>query len=418
MTISLKRNVFSLTLLAVFIAAFPVAAQYAGIPGDTPPIPDSYQLDVSITQPSSSAFIIPGITAEEAERMENPDEDEIIYRRHGVTIARIGFENQYDFAYLFTGEWGLNYEKFDNAVCISHVSPSGKCFAVGGDGTGAGRGSVYVIDLETGVKYCTTPSSVWGCSDWIEGDYLLIESVGRSDSIIDMWRNDDIGNMPWINYSYLTEAEGCSNNFVLYHGGSCWMILPEDMYYNYSSRGIPGLYENGIFFDVVASPNVIPYLAGIDSVRSSFSEWIDSAGGYDDAFPIFDFRVYVDTRTNSVSDIRQMTPGMVVEGYLSAMKAGNFNRMQQYLTQSEWSSITDEQREEIENVLWLFSGIEYRICEVSEDGDHASVTSEYSFLGQSEEIRFILVKEQNRWLINAMNIYDLNEFSRTVQEPQ
>ena len=102
----------------------------------------------------------------------------------------------------------------------------------------------------------------------------------------------------------MTEAEGRSNNFVLYHGGSSWMILPEDRYYNYSSRGIPGLYENGIFFDVVASPNVIPSLAGIGSAGSTFSEWIDSAGGYEAAFPEFDFRVYVDTSTNSVSNIR------------------------------------------------------------------------------------------------------------------
>ena len=119
--------------------------------------------------------------------------------------------------------------------------------------------------------------------------------------------------MPWINYSYLTEAEGCSNNFVLYHGGSSWMILPEDRYYNYSSRGIPVSYENGIFFDVMASPNVIPSLAGIDSARSNFSRWIDSAGGYDAAFPRFDFRVYVNTCTNSVSDIRQMTSDTVTE---------------------------------------------------------------------------------------------------------
>jgi hypothetical protein len=304
MAVLFKRHIFLLTLLAVLITACPAAAQYAGIPGDIPPIPDSYRLDVSIAQPFSSASSIPGITDEEARRMENPDEDKIIYRRDGVTVACLDPEYQYDITYVFEGEWGLNYEIFDWAVCISQISPSGRYYAVGCDGTGASRGPVYVIDLETGLKYCTTPSGIWGCSDWIEGDYLLIESVGRSDSVIDMWRHGDIGNMPWINDSYLTEAEGCSNNFVLYHGGSSWMILPEDRYYNYSARGIPGLYENGIFFDVVASPNIIPSLAGIGSEGSKFSEWIDSAGGYDAAFPRFDFRVYVDTRTNSISDIR------------------------------------------------------------------------------------------------------------------
>ena len=82
------------------------------------------------------------------------------------------------------------------------------------------------------------------------------------------------------------------------------MILPEDRYYNYRIVGVPGSYENGIFFDVAASPNVIPFLAGIES-SSGFSDWIESQGGYQAVFPEFDFRAYVDTRTNSVSDIRQ-----------------------------------------------------------------------------------------------------------------
>ena len=178
---------------------------------------------------------------------------------------------------------------------------------MGADGTSNNRGPVYVIDLQTGVKYCTIPSSVWGCSDWIEGDYLLIESSGYSASNIEMWMNDDLENMTWINYSYMTSAEGCSNDFVLNHGGSSWMILPEDRYYNYRSSGETGLYENGIFFDVIASPNVIPSLAGIEQ-RGDFREWINSAGGYEEAFPEFDFRVYVNTSTNSVSDIRPIDP--------------------------------------------------------------------------------------------------------------
>jgi|GEM_PF-2570370 len=303
MKASLKKNMFPMILLAVFIVVFPAAAQYARVPGDIPPIPDSYLLDIDVTPPFPAAFSIPGITGMEAKRMENPGGDEILYMHDEVTIACLEFlERRYDLAYVFAGEWGMNYEVFDNAVCISQLSPSGRYFAVGGDGTGTSRGPVYVFDLETGVKYCTTTSSIWGCSDWIEGDYLLIESIGGSDSVIDMWRHGNIEDMPWINYSYLTEAEGCSNNFVLYHGGSSWMILPEDRYYNYSSRGIPVSYENGIFFDVAASPNIIPSLAGIER-GSDFSDWIESSGGYDAAFPIFDFRVYVDTGTNSVSDI-------------------------------------------------------------------------------------------------------------------
>jgi hypothetical protein len=114
---SLKRNAFSLILITVLIMAIPAGAQYAGTPGDVPPIPDSYRLDVSITQPFPSAFRIPGIIGKEAE---------ILYRNNGVTIARLGQECQYDITYFFEGEWGLNYEIFDWAVCISQLSPSGR----------------------------------------------------------------------------------------------------------------------------------------------------------------------------------------------------------------------------------------------------------------------------------------------------
>lgn len=295
-------------LLAVLMAAFPAAAQYAGIPGDIPPIPDSYRLNVVITLPFASAFSIPGITGIEVKRIENYHKDEIIYRCDGISIACLEYcERQFDLAYVFAGEWGLNYEVFDNAVCISQLSPSGRYYAVGGDGTGTSRGSVYVFDLETGVKYCTTPSSIWNCSDWIEGDYLLIESSGYSASNIEKWMNDDIENIPWLNMSYMTEAQGSSNNLVLYHGDSSWMILPEDRYYNYRCNGESGVYENGIFFDVIASPNVIPSLAGIEH-RSDFREWIDSSGGFDEVFPNFNFSIFVDTSINSISDMQRIDP--------------------------------------------------------------------------------------------------------------
>lgn len=310
MVISQKRTVLFPALLAVLMAAFPAAAQYAGVPGDIPPVPDSYRLDVVVTPPCSSVFSIPDITGIEVKLIENSAMDEIIYKRDGVTITRIeNPEDQCDFAYLFTGEWGLNYQEFFNAVCISQLSPSGRYYAVGGDGTGTSRGPIYVIDLETGMKYCTTTSSVWDCSDWIEGDYLLIECAGRSESALDMWRQGDIENIPWLNISWMTEAQGSSNNIVLYHDGSSWMILPEDRYYNYRNSGESGLYENGIFFDVAASPNVIPSIAGIRST-SDFYEWIDSVGRSDTGFLNFDFRIYVDTSTNSVSDIVQIDPAM------------------------------------------------------------------------------------------------------------
>lgn len=407
MAVLLKRNLFSLTLLAVLAAAFPVAAQYAGTPGDIPPISDSYQLDVGITQPCSSAFSISGITDEEAQRMENPGEDEIIYRCDGVTIARLEyFEKQYDLEYVFAGEWGLNYERIDNEASISQLSPSGRYYAIGADGTGTNRGPVYVIDLETGVKYCTTPSSIWHCSDWVEGDYLLIVSSGYSASNIEKWMNDDLANIPWLNTDYMTEAQGSSNNFVLYHGGSSRMILPEDRYYSYSTRGIPGSYENGIFFDVAASANVIPSLAGIE-YRSDFREWIDSTG-YDNAFPNSYFRVYVDTGVNSVSNILQMDPGMVVEGYLNAMKGGNIYGMLDYLslTWTQRNVITTEDRETVENMLLLFSALEYWNCEVSQDGDRADVACELILPGYRAANRFTLVNYNGRWWIDDWKFDD------------
>jgi len=54
------------------LAVSPAAAQYAGIPGDPPPVPDAYILDVEVTQPYESTLSIPGITDEDAEHMENP----------------------------------------------------------------------------------------------------------------------------------------------------------------------------------------------------------------------------------------------------------------------------------------------------------------------------------------------------------
>jgi len=287
----------------LFISALQSRAQYAGVPGTPPPLPDSSELDVAVSPPFESAFGIPGITDERAGRLENPDEDEIIYRGNGVTIARFGVEYQgEDITYIFTGDWGLNIVDCVHCASVSQLSPSGKYYAVGADGTGTSRGPVFVIDLETGEKYCTTPSDVWDCSNWIEGDYLLIESCGGSDSLADMWRHDELISMPWINYSYMTESEGRSSNIVLYHDGTSLMILPEDRYYNYRMTGIPDVFENGITFDVTASPNVVPSLIGLDT-RSDFTELVDSLG-YETVFPVFDFSVYVDTQTGSVTNIR------------------------------------------------------------------------------------------------------------------
>jgi hypothetical protein len=157
---------------------------------------------------------------------------------------------------------------------VNQISPSGRYYAVGADGTSTLRGAVYVVDLETGERHCTTSTGIWDCSDWIGGDCLLIESAGNSTSDMEKYMRGDIAGMSWINQSYRTDAEGRSHDIVLYHGGSSWMILPEDRYYHYRVRGVPGSFENGIFFDVTASPNIIPAIAGFDC-SDDFDNWID-----------------------------------------------------------------------------------------------------------------------------------------------
>ena len=201
---------------------------------------------------------------------------------------------------LYAGQLGFSYNIIENMASMYQISPSGRYFAIGADGTGTWRGSVDLVDLETCVKYrySISHSGVGFCSDWIQGDFLLMESIGQRPEALENWSG--IENQPWINYSYRTDAEGSARDIVLMHGNRAWMILPEDRYYNYRMNNSYGLYENGIFFDVTASPNVIPSLAGIESDHD-FSEWIDSMGGQNEAFPRFDFRVYVDTLNMSVS---------------------------------------------------------------------------------------------------------------------
>ncbi len=205
---------------------------------------------------------------------------------------------QQDCIFLFAGTQGFSYEVVFNVASVCEISPSGEYFAVGADGTGVSRGPVYVVDTETCVKYrYDLPGTGVGATfNWFDDDFFLVQSVGPRPVLEDWY----LGNQPWINYSYMTEAEGAPENVVLIHGNRAWMILPEDRCYNYRMSSNYGVCEEGILFDVVASPNVIPSLAGIESY-SDFSEWIDSTGGQSAAFPQFEFLIDVDTRNMSVS---------------------------------------------------------------------------------------------------------------------
>lgn len=209
-----------------------------------------------------------------------------------------------DSQFIFAGRSGFSCRSVVNLASVHSISPSGRYFAIGADGTGTWRGGVDLVDLETCVKYrySVPHSGVGSCSDWINGDYLLIENLGPKPV-------DDpqagVEDQPWINFSYRTDADGARRDVVLMHGTSAWLILPEEEYYNYRLRNSCGLYTRGVYFDVTASPNIIPSLAGIESYNG-FTAWIDSMGGRMEAFPEFDFRVYVDTRNMRVNFRRIM----------------------------------------------------------------------------------------------------------------
>ena len=215
-----------------------------------------------------------------------------------VTSDHEEMYRQQDCIFLFAGTQGFSYEVVFNEACAHELSPSGKYFAVGADGTGTIRGPVFLVDTETCVKYrYDIPGAGTGYnSNWFGDDFLLVQSIDPSP-MLESW---SLGNQPWINYSYMTEAEGAPKSVVLIHGNRAWMILREDRCYNYRMSNEYGAYENGIYFHVTASPNVIPSLAGIESF-SDFSQWIDSMGGQSVAFPQFEFRIDVDTRNMSVS---------------------------------------------------------------------------------------------------------------------
>jgi hypothetical protein len=399
MSVHSGMHTFSFVLLLVLFSSVPAAAQYAGVPGEIPPLPVSVQLDVEASQPYQSLSVLSGLSDEEAEHLENPNQEDILLSENGLTIARVESENGCIF--VFRSDWGFNFCECDNVATVSQLSPTGRYYAVGADGTSTRGGPVYVFDLDTGVKYQTTASDVWDCSGWTEKDFLLIESSGYSSANIENWQAGNIESIPWINPSYMTEAEGSSRDIVLYHGGRSWMILPEDRYYSYMSRGTPGFSEQGFFFDVVASPNVLPQQAGIHSAVE-FQDWIEQMGGYFPAFPEYDFRVFVDTLTNSVMEIVPMEPAMVVEGFLCAMRAGDLNGMLDYVTHEQRGLITDSQREDVESSMDLFSGLEYSIREISINGEEAIIDCTIYLPGYTSDSSFRLLRIYGRWLIDAL----------------
>lgn len=302
------KTVNSAVICVLLVSAVfsPLHAQYAGTPGDVPPVPDARSIPVEVVPPYASPFGIPGIEIGYAERLAALDDKEIIYRdADGVTIALL-IDGE-SCTYAFSGEWGFTIVEFFNTPDVSRISPSGRYYAVGGDGTSVFRSDVYVVDLETGEKYRSTSGGMWNCSDWIEGDLLVIGSIGVASSEYEKFTRDDLESMLWINDSYMTEGAGFTTDIVLYGGSSSRVILPEDIYYSYRMTGTTGTFDSGIFFDVIASPNVVPSRAGFESF-TDFIQWVDTTGR-EAAFPKFEFRVFVDTLTCSVSSIQRVTAG-------------------------------------------------------------------------------------------------------------
>lgn len=57
-----------------------------------------------------------------------------------------------DGVYLFANQSGFSFFTICNLACVHEISPSGRYFAIGADGTDVLRGPVDLIDLETCVS--------------------------------------------------------------------------------------------------------------------------------------------------------------------------------------------------------------------------------------------------------------------------
>jgi hypothetical protein len=202
-----------------------------------------------------------------------------------------------DGVFLVASQYGFSCFTICNIACVHEISPSGRYFAIGADGTGVWRGPVDLIDLETCVSYrCDIPGAgIGACSNWIDGDYMLFESVvERTPS------SDEIRDQETIDQYWYTEARDQLTNIVLMRGNRAWRIIEEDRYYEYRLTDNYGSTDKGLFFDVATTPKVIPFAAGIET-DEDFRRWIDSMGGAAEAFPAIDFRIHVDTLNMSLS---------------------------------------------------------------------------------------------------------------------
>jgi hypothetical protein len=299
----LGRAGMSLLLLPVLVTAQLVLAQYAGTPGEAPPLPVPLELEVEVRSPAGDLSGLEGLTDDDLALATSPGDGDRIFLGADGLVSVYRFDSPpFGCVYLFAGPWGFNSVYADNAAIVEEPSPSGRFFAIGADGTGAVRGPVYVVDLATGERYRTTPGAILGCSDWVEGsDCLVIESCDSSPETERLWQEDLVDSIPWIDCSFGTEVMFSTSDVVVWRDLESWDVLPEDAYYRYRPVGTPVETSGMLVFDVRASACVVPALAGLDS-RDEVQAWVDSAG-YGGAFPEYAFRVLVDCDSWSVTGI-------------------------------------------------------------------------------------------------------------------
>lgn len=93
-------------------------------------------------------------------------------------------------------------------------------------------------------------------------------------------------------------------------------------------------------------------------------------------------------------------PEDAVAGFFDALKAGDIDKVMEYVPEAEREEITDEDREAFQMVAGMMSEIEYTIVGSEVEGDQATVTVEITFMGETEEQEIHLQKESGGWVIS------------------
>jgi len=102
------------------------------------------------------------------------------------------------------------------------------------------------------------------------------------------------------------------------------------------------------------------------------------------------------------------TPEDAVKGAFDAMKSGDIDAMAQYMPEAERSEITemsDEEKEMMQGMLAIMGDMEVKVLGSEIDGDHAVVSVEITFMGETEEEEVDLMNENGSWVITSGGIF-------------